>query len=73
MLEAFKTQVRESGISFSDDEFSADLDVIELQLKRALARNLWGDKDAGRVAAAGDEPLQRALRLFNSHEMLVQH
>ncbi|MCY4545685.1 MAG: S41 family peptidase [Gemmatimonadetes bacterium] len=73
MLEAFKAQVRESGISFSDDEFSADLDVIELQLKRALARNLWGDEEASRVAAAGDEQLQRALRLFNSHEMLVQH
>ena len=73
MMEAFKAQVRESGISFSDDEFSADLDVIELQLKRALARNLWGDEEASRVAAAGDEQLQRALRLFNSHEMLVQH
>ena len=73
MQEAFKAQVRESGITFSDDEFSADLDVIELQLKGALARNLWGDEEASRVAAAGDEQLQRALRLFNSHEMLVQH
>ena len=73
MMEAFKAQVRESGITFSDDEFSADLDVIELQLKRALARNLWGDEEASRVAAAGDEQLQQALRLFNSHEMLVQH
>ncbi len=72
MLEAFKAQVRDSGISFSDEEFNNDLDVIELQLKRAVARNLWGDEEASRVAAAGDEQLQQALQLFYSHEMLVQ-
>ena len=73
MLEAFKVQVRDSGISFSDDEFNTDVDVVELQLKRALARNLWGDEEASRVAAAGDEQLQQARQLFYSHEMLVQH
>lgn len=72
MLEAFKTQVRASGKSFSDDDFNADTDAIGLQLKRALARNLWGDEEASRVAAAGDEQLQQALGLFYSHEMLVQ-
>lgn len=72
MLEAFKVQVRDSGISFSDEEFNDDRDVIELQLKRSLARNLWGDEEASRVAAAGDEQLQKALQLFYSHEMLVQ-
>ncbi len=72
MLEAFKVQVRDSGISFSDEEFNHDRDVIELQLKRSLARNLWGDEEASRVAAAGDEQLQQARQLFYSHEMLVQ-
>ncbi len=73
MLEAFKVQVRDSGMSFSDEEFNEDLDIVELQLKRALARNLWGDEEANRVAAAGDEQLQQALQLFDSHEMLVRH
>lgn len=72
MLEAFKVQVRDSGISFTDEEFNDDRDVIELQLKRSLARNLWGDEEASRVAAAGDEQLQQARQLFYSHEMLVQ-
>ncbi len=72
MLEAFKVQVRDSGISFADEEFNHDRDVIELQLKRSLARNLWGDEEASRVAAAGDEQLQQARQLFYSHEMLVQ-
>ncbi len=72
MLEAFKAQVRDSGLSFTDDEFNEDLDVIELQLKRSLARNLWGDEEASRVAASGDEQLQQAMQLFYSHEMLVQ-
>lgn len=72
MLEAFKAQVRDSGIAFADEEFNADRDVIELQLKRSLARNLWGDEEASRVAAAGDEQLQQARQLFYSHEMLVQ-
>ncbi len=72
MLEAFKAQVRDSGLSFTEDEFNADLDVIELQLKRSLARNLWGDEEASRVAAAGDDQLQQARQLFYSHEMLVQ-
>ena len=72
MLEAFKVQVRDSGKSFSDEEFNHDRDVIELQLKRSLARNLWGDEEASRVAAAGDEQLQQARQLFYSHEMLVQ-
>ncbi len=73
MLESFKSQVRESGKAFSDEDFNADQDAVEIQLKRALARNLWGDEEASRVAAAGDEQLQQALRLFYSHEMLVQH
>ncbi len=72
MLEAFKTQVRDSGITFAEEEFATDLDVIELQLKRSLARNLWGDEEASRVTAAGDDQLQQALQLFHSHEMLVQ-
>ena len=72
MLEAFKAQVRDSGMSFTEEEFNADLDVIELQLKRSLARNLWGDEEASRVAAAGDEQLQQARQLFHSHEMLVR-
>ena len=72
MLEAFKAQVRDSGLSFTEEEFNADLDVIELQLKRSLARNLWGDEEASRVAAAGDEQLQQARQLFHSHEMLVR-
>jgi len=72
MLEAFKAQVRDSGLSFTEDEFNEDLDVIELQLKRSLARNLWGDEEASRVAAAGDNQLQQARQLFYSHEMLVQ-
>lgn len=72
MLEAFKVQVRDSGISFSDEEFNDDRDVIENQLKRSLARNLWGDEEASRVAAAGDDQLQRARQLFYSHEMLVR-
>ncbi len=72
MLEAFKAQVRDSGLSFTEDEFNEDLDVIELQLKRSLARNLWGDEEASRVAAAGDDQLQQARQLFYSHEMLVQ-
>ena len=72
MLVAFKAQVRDSGLSFTEDEFNEDLDVIELQLKRSLARNLWGDEEASRVAASGDEQLQQALQLFYSHELLVQ-
>lgn len=72
MLEAFKVQVRDSGISFTDEEFNDDRDVIDLHLKRSLARNLWGDEEASRVAAAGDEQLQQARQLFHSHEMLVQ-
>ncbi len=72
MFEAFKTQVRESGITFTEEEFATDHDVVGIQLKRSLARNLWGDEEASRVAAAGDEQLQQALLLFNSHEMLVR-
>ncbi|MCY3772812.1 MAG: S41 family peptidase [Gemmatimonadetes bacterium] len=72
MLAAFKAQVRDSGLSFTEEEFNDDLDVVELQLKRSLARNLWGDEEASRVAAAGDEQLQQARQLFYSHEMLVQ-
>lgn len=72
MLAAFKDQARESGLSFTEEEFNGDLDVIELQLKRSLARNLWGDEEASRVSAAGDEQLQQARQLFYSHEMLVQ-
>lgn len=72
MFEAFKAQVRNSGIEFTEEEFATDQDVVGLQLKRSLARNLWGDEEASQVAAAGDEQLQQAMQLFNSHEILLQ-
>ena len=71
MLETFKTQVRKSGIDFMEKDFDADLDVIELQLKRSLARNLWGDDEASRIAASGDTQIQQVLDLFQTHTMLM--
>jgi len=71
MFEAFKNQVRNSGIKFTEEEFATDQDVVGLYLKRSLARNLWGDEEANRISAAGDEQLQEAILLFNSHELLV--
>ena len=71
MFEAFKNQVRDSGIKFTEEEFATDQDVVGLYLKRSLARNLWGDEEANRISAAGDEQLQEAILLFNSHELLV--
>lgn len=73
MVEAFKAQVRDSGITFTEEEFNTDLDVVKLQLKRSIARNLWGDEQANKVASIGDVPLQNALQLFESHEMLVEN
>ncbi len=73
MVEAFKKQISDSGISFSQEEFDTDLDVVKLQLKRSVARNMWGDEEAGKVGASGDVQLQKALLLFNTHEILVEN
>ena len=54
-----------------EKDFDADLDVIELQLKRSLARNLWGDDEASRIAASGDTQIQQVLDLFQTHTMLM--
>jgi hypothetical protein len=73
MVDAFKAQVRDSGISFTEEEFETDRDVIMLQLKRSIARNLWDDEKANKVGSIGDVQLQNALLLFNTHDMLVQN
>ena len=71
MVKSFKDRVLESGVEFTDEEFTEDLDVIKLQIKRSIARNLWGDQEAHRVGATGDVQLQNALALFNTHAMLI--
>lgn len=73
MLKNFKTQIKKQGIVFTDQEFSDDVDVIKLQIKRSIARNLWSDEQANRVAAEGDIQLQQAIQLFDAHTMLVNH
>lgn len=72
-IKSFRTQVKKQGIVFTDQEFSEDLDVVKNQLKRSIARNLWGDEDANRVAAENDIQLQKAKALFNSHEILLNN
>ena len=71
MFEAFRTQVKDQGIAFLDEDFEQDLDVIALQIRRSIARNLWGDEEAYRVWAQGEVQLQKALSLFNTHAMLL--
>ncbi len=71
MVKSFKDRVSESGVEFTDEEFTEDLDIIKLQIKRSIARNLWGDQEAHRVGATGDVQLQNALALFNTHAMLI--
>jgi hypothetical protein len=73
MVEAFKKQISDSGISFTQEEFDTDLDVVKLQLKRSVARNMWGDEEAGKVGSSGDVQLQKALLLFDTHEILVEN
>ena len=72
-IKSFRAQVKKQGIVFTDQEFSEDLDVVKNQLKRSIARNLWGDEDANRVAAENDIQLQKAKALFNSHEILLNN
>lgn len=72
-IKSFRSQVKKQGIVFTDQDFSEDLDVVKNQLKRSIARNLWGDEDANRVAAEDDIQLQKAKLLFNTHEILVNN
>lgn len=71
MIEAFKAQIRDQGIEFTEEEFNADLDIVKLQIKRSIARNLWGDEEAFRVAAQGDLQLQQTAKLFEAYEVYL--
>ena len=71
MVSGFRAQAQDSGIEFTSEDFDVDMDVTKLQLKRSIARNLWGDEEAHRVAADGDIQLQNALALFTTHAMLL--
>ncbi|MBI4553791.1 MAG: S41 family peptidase [Candidatus Latescibacteria bacterium] len=71
MLKGFKDQMKKQGVTFTENDFQADADYVKLQLKRAIASNLWGEEEGYKVAVRGDVQLQEGLKLFTTHSLLV--
>ena len=71
LMNDFRELCLSKDIAFSNDEFSADVDAYQLQIKAEMARCWWENTGFYYVMAGADGQIQSALRLFPEAEKLA--
>jgi carboxyl-terminal processing protease len=71
LLEYFKVELRSNNISFDDEAFNKDLDVIQNRILQQLYTKLFGDRESYRASLTIDLQVQRALELLPEAESLL--
>jgi carboxyl-terminal processing protease len=66
MLEELKEDATAEGITFNEEQFNKSKDLISLQLKALIARDLWSMNEYYRIMDAENESLQKAIQLLNT-------
>jgi carboxyl-terminal processing protease len=64
MLSEFKKLAESKEIEFTDDEYDADREYIEMGIRREVFRKQFGDEAAYKTGLALDKQLREAVQLF---------
>jgi len=70
--EQFLTDLKNAGtkdkIEFNETQYNTSIELIKLQLKALVARDLWDMNEYYRVIDAENESLQKAVEILNSKD-----
>ncbi|MDD4199482.1 MAG: S41 family peptidase [Paludibacter sp.] len=66
LLEQIKEMAEKEGIPYDDEQFKKSENLITLQLKAIVARDMWSMNEYYRIMDAENEALQRAIRILNT-------
>lgn len=72
MLDAFKTHLRDRGLTVSDEAFEADLGFIRAMIRLEIDVALFSLEEARRNLFYQDPQAQHAMRLFDEAARLLQ-
>lgn len=73
LFEEFTHTVTSSGFKFSAAEFHSNASEIKFLIKQELARRIWGEQGAYRVAHSVDSQLTEALKHIDKAAALLRH
>jgi carboxyl-terminal processing protease len=65
-LEELKEVAGAEGIIFNEEQFNKSKELISLQLKALIARDLWSMNEYYRIMDAENESLQKAIQLLKT-------
>lgn len=66
ILDSLKTAATKEGIVLDEEQFEKSKELISLQLKALIARDLWTMNEYYRIMDATNESLQKAIELLNT-------
>jgi len=66
IIEGLKDVATAEGITFNEQQFNKSKNLILLQLKALIARDLWSMNEYYRIMDAENESLQKAIQLLNT-------
>lgn len=64
--EKLKTAAATEGIAFNEEQFNISKELISLQLKALIARDLWSMNEYYRIMDTENESLQKALQVLKT-------
>ena len=66
LLKQIKEMAEKEGIPYDEEQFKKSENLIALQLKAIIARDMWSMNEYYRIMDAENEALQRAIRILNA-------
>jgi carboxyl-terminal processing protease len=71
LLNRVKIAAKKKQIEINDEEFTKDLDYIQVRLKAELARSLWDNTKYYQVIMVNDNQFQEAMSLFPKADKII--
>jgi hypothetical protein len=65
ILAEFRRMVKKKGKKINEGDFQKDLPYIKSQIKREIARQIWGNEAYHYVRVDNDNQVQEAIMLFD--------
>ncbi|MDO9633544.1 MAG: S41 family peptidase [Paludibacter sp.] len=66
LLDQLKENAEKESIPYDEEQFQKSRDLIALQLKALIARDIWSMNEYYRIMDAENESLQKAIQLLNT-------
>ena len=75
ILTQIKEMAEKEGVVYDEEQFKKSENLIRLQLKAIIARDMWSVNEYYRIMDEENESLQRAVRILNTegeYERILQ-